>query len=190
MPVRNNKSIHDYKRLSFSRGDLRVSSPVTIKGSTQLGPHLDNPHELLAGLIYLRQDDDYSVGGDLNIYRLRDTKKKIFISEKRRIAKKDLILYKTIPYKKNTAVFFIPLITAIHGISARDITNFDRRLINLSLELKEPSDLVLWNINSYIKKTNFLKKLILKIIREFKKIIGKKMSDKYGVYDWVNEEDL
>jgi len=41
--------------------------------------------------------------------------------------------FKSIDYQFNKAIFFMPTELAIHGISARELTNFDRKLINLSI---------------------------------------------------------
>ena len=52
--------------------DFRSATPANIEGTTQLGPHLDSKYELLAGLIYLKDKNDITKGGDLDIYELKE----------------------------------------------------------------------------------------------------------------------
>ena len=56
------------EELVEARGDFRATTPATISGTTQLGPHLDSEYEILAGLIYLKDICDSSSGGGICIY--------------------------------------------------------------------------------------------------------------------------
>ena len=119
---------------SYSRGDIRTNSPVIKTKTTTLGPHLDNPKKILFGLIYLRNKYDDSNGGCFTLYRLKSNSPKKYCSYKRRIPMKFVEDVKEISYGHNNAIFFLSHPLAIHGVSPRSITRFDRRLINLSLK--------------------------------------------------------
>ena len=56
---------------------------------------------------------------------------------------------------------------AIHGVSPRSITRFDRRLINLSIEFLETNDIYTFDINSYINpklRENLLNRIKNKLL--------------------------
>ena len=135
--------------LSFSRADFRSSSPVVSSNTTQLGPHCDNPKELLAGLIYLRDSADTSQGGDLDLYTLKPNSPSRYMSNNRRIPCDFIQTFKSIPYESNSAIFFLPTEKSIHGVSPRNPTPFERRLINLSIELPLNSSTSLWNVSEF-----------------------------------------
>ena len=151
---------------SFSRADFRASSPVNQTRTTQLGPHCDNPKEVFAGLVYLRYPNDTSFGGDLDLFELRESSPSRFMSNNRRIPGKFIQLSKTIRYAENSAVFFIPTEYSIHGVSIRNPTNFERRLINLSIELPLDLPYSMWNVSDFsFHQDPFLLKKILNKIR-------------------------
>jgi hypothetical protein len=80
-----------------------INTPVK-KVSSVRGPHVDSPVELIGGLFYLRDHNDISTGGDLNIY---DTDKEIYFKGKAEVENiDDLSLFKTIKYSQNHCVFF------------------------------------------------------------------------------------
>ena len=72
---------------------------TSSKESAVIEPHVDNPVELFAGLLYLRDENDNSSGGNLEIYQVDKNKKPIFYG-KHRVKRKYLSLVKTIEYKK------------------------------------------------------------------------------------------
>ncbi len=47
---------------------LIVNSPPLVDGTSVRGPHLDWPDKLISALLYLRPEEDDSVGGDLELY--------------------------------------------------------------------------------------------------------------------------
>ena len=97
------------EQFSFSRGDVRVNTKVSIEGTTSLGPHIDNSQEIIAGLIYFKSDNDNSDGGDLGLYGLNNGVGFQFMSPKRRIPDEYVNLEKNIRYGKNIAVFSLIL---------------------------------------------------------------------------------
>ena len=149
---------------SYSRGDIRVNTKVAIEGTTSLGPHIDSQQEIIAGLIYCRHDYDNSHGGDLGLYRLKNEIGPHFMSKKRRIPYKYVELEKTIAYKKNTAVFFPNSLKAIHAVTPRGLGNFERRIINVSIEVL--GNKALWDLNLGVDSSL-------------------KTDGSLGLYDWI-----
>jgi hypothetical protein len=193
LPLHVKDQIINVKALSFTRGDFRASSPVTVANTTQLGPHLDSPFEILAGLIYLKIEEDNSSGGDLEIYSLNKNAPARYMSEKRRVPLKYLDKIHSIPYKNNIGIFFISHPKAIHGVAPRDLTTYDRRVINLSIELPESSEFKMFNSESITdytltKKSRY--KLIRSIQYRFGKYFNRPKVNYFGKYNWVNSDNL
>lgn len=192
-PPTISKDIELIKKISFSRGDFRASSPVKIEGTTQLGPHLDSSFEILAGLIYLRDPADESSGGDLIVYDLKDDAPLKYMSVKRRVPISYLIEKKVLPYTNNFGLFFISHPKAIHGISPRSLTNFDRQLINLSIELPTNQKVSLFNEEDFIdySLTNQFRNKNLRRLQFFiSNIMGMKKINPYGKYNWTRHDSL
>jgi hypothetical protein len=195
IPFKDQNSLNRIKLSSFARGDFRTASPVTVDGTTQLGPHIDSPSEIFAGLIYLKQDLDLSEGGNLEIYELNPSSPPKYSSRKRRIPKKYLTKVEDIPYEKNIGIFFISHMKGIHGISPRSITEFDRRLINLTIELPVDHELKMFDLDKIVDdklsittNTTRLTKIYNKISFLFNS--KKKGKNRYGKYNWINSNDL
>jgi len=96
-----------------------INTPSKFKSSVR-GSHVDNPVELLAGLFYLRDDNDNAAGGDLEI--MENTKKEsvLFHNKAEVYNKNDLRVFKLIKYQKNNVVFFINTKNSIHRVTPRE----------------------------------------------------------------------
>ena len=193
LPLNIQSDLETVKNISFSRGDFRASSPVTIPGTTQLGPHLDSAYEILAGLIYLKMKGDKSEGGNLEIYELVPEAPMNYMSVKRRVPTKYLQKIYEVPYKNNIGIFFISHPRAIHGISPRSVTSFDRRLVNLSIELPETQTYRMFDYNllTDFKLTKESKYKLIRVLQQrlgirFRK--GKKTG--FGKYNWVGKDEI
>ena len=146
--VRSNNNNLEYEFVADCQPG--INTPVQHLSSVR-GPHIDNPVELIGGLFYLRDENDTSKGGDLEIY---DSRKKNFFEGKAEVSNiKDLKLVKTFKYRKNHCVFFLNSLKSIHAISPRENTRHNRYLTNIIIERYKES-------NSFFKipKTNILKK--------------------------------
>ena len=183
----------------YCRGDFRACSPVTLKNTTQLGPHCDNPRELFAGIVYLNDKNKEEIdGGDLIIYKLKKNAPKRYMSHKRRIPEKYLNEYKKIRYGYNKAIFFVPTELAIHGVSIRMPGREDRRMINLSVEAAKDSTNILWEEKKYMSKYLYLKSTIGKRIdKHVPKTIKERFFEKFlaeanalGIYKSIEKEWL
>lgn len=134
-----------------------INTP-TLKKSNVRGPHVDNPVEIFGGLFYLRDNNDNSKGGDLDLY---DTEKnKIYFKDKAEVKNiNKLKKFKIYKYDKNQCIFFLNTIKTIHGVSERSETNFTRNLTNFVIETyfyEKLFNLKRSGIKNFIK--NFLKK--------------------------------
>ena len=130
-----------------------INTPVKQKSSVR-GPHVDNPVELIGGLFYLKNDNDPTIGGDLNFF---ESSKKIYFKGKAEVDnEKDLNLIKTIKYTKNKCVFFLNTLKTLHSVTPRTEGTYTRNLINFVIEN--------YNIkNGYFqmpRKGNLLKKIL------------------------------
>lgn len=90
--------------------------------------HLDNPQEIYAALFYMRRNDDFSTGRDLEIFS-SDTKFPT-LGKKRVIADK-INLEKTCMYKPNSVLLFLNCRHGIHGVSTSPDAVKVRRHINV-----------------------------------------------------------
>lgn len=111
---------------------ISVNSPVKESSSVR-NAHVDNTNKLFSGLFYLRQKDDDSIGGDLELCRWRKsyTKKEKIKFYKEGINKSHFEVFKKIPYKNNTAVLFLNSLDAIHLVTERKPTEHPRCFVNL-----------------------------------------------------------
>jgi len=109
-----------------------INTPVIEKSNVR-GPHVDNPVEIFGGLFYLRDENDNSKGGDLDIYDAENNK--IYFegkAEVKNISKlKKVKMYK---YDKNQCIFFLNSLKTIHGVTERSETKFTRNLTNFVIE--------------------------------------------------------
>jgi len=101
------------------------------KKRTVRGAHIDNPHELIGGLFYLKHFNDNS-GGDLELYEANN---KIVFHQKAEVYNlEDIKLFKTVKYKPNNVVFFLNSPVSIHSVTERNKSDYLRRLTNIIVE--------------------------------------------------------
>lgn len=120
--------------------DIVISISVGINtpcktNSTVDPPHADIPQKLFNSLLYMRTDNDDSLGGDLTLYQT--SKNFLFTSKSewlREVEKKYLKEIKTVKYSKNVFLLFPQRINAIHGVTMRMPTTHTRRYININME--------------------------------------------------------
>ena len=100
------------------------------------GPHLDNPKEIFAALIYFRTKEDNSFGGNLEICSKKSKKLNFF--GKMEVPRSQIKVEKIIDYSSNNGIFFLNSIDSIHSITNRSFTKENRRLLNIIGEANEP----------------------------------------------------
>ena len=115
---------------------ISINTPVTKKSSVRKA-HTDNTNKIFSGLFYLRQSDDDSSGGDLQIC---DWNHDYSYNKKLQIYKESLSprhysVFDEIPYANNVAVLFLNSLDALHCVTPRDLTVHTRTFVNLVGEL-------------------------------------------------------
>ena len=118
--------------------DCQVVMHKPIEEKTTRTPHIDNPMEMWAGLLYMPYPNDQSTGGEFQIYSTQSNVQKVNKKAGRQIYDSDLgTVVKTIPYKRNTFVMFAnnsP--NTVHGVSLRQNATLNRRSVNIIGEFK------------------------------------------------------
>jgi hypothetical protein len=121
-----------------------INCPVDTPSSVR-GPHIDSANKLFAGLLYFRDRDDDSTGGDLEMYRYRDPRlhyrpgtavdRDIFVGmsarKLSRVPRHDVERISSIPYQANVFVMWLNTPYVLHGVSPRQPTPWTRRYTNL-----------------------------------------------------------
>lgn len=131
-----------------------INTPSKFK-STVRDSHVDSPVELLAGLFYLRDDGDNSIGGDLEIMENTSKKSVLFHNKAEVLNVHDLRVVKLIRYKKNKVVFFMNTVNSIHRVTPRESCEYPRNLTNIIFETYNQKD-KLFKIDYKKKWFNFL----------------------------------
>jgi hypothetical protein len=112
---------------------LIVNSPPLVDGTSVRGPHLDWPDKLISALLYLRPEEDDSVGGDLELYTpvdgtlLFDAHNEVPLEQVRRV--------RTYPYRHNLMILPLATPLGLHGVSPRGRTSRPRYHLHVAGEL-------------------------------------------------------
>ena len=121
-----------------------INTPTS--GETKvIEPHLDNPVEFYAALLYMKEDDDISKGGNLTTYTFKD---KPSFYGKSRVREENVNLIEEIEYKQNRLVMFLNSPYSIHGVTKRSKTNFYRKYMNIIGEF----NFELFNYRNFLEK--------------------------------------
>jgi|LakMenEpi03Aug12_release.lakeMendotaPanAssembly.Ray.scaffolds.fasta_scaffold387393_1 hypothetical protein len=128
--------------------DAQISgnTPTTLPSAPR-GVHFDSPNALYGGLYYLRDHQDDSVGGDLQIWKWAHSYnyRKKSGEYREAVPRKHVELVEIIPYKLNTFVLFINSIDSLHSVTVRQPTKHTRKFINLLAD----SDSNYFSLNPY-----------------------------------------
>lgn len=108
---------------------------VSPKKGRVRGPHLDNPKELAAGLLYFRHPNDESVGGDFLVQEY--TKQPTFYG-KAEIHDGCVSDCAKVPFRSNNFAMFVNGLNSCHAVSPRSPSRYPRRLVNFAIELNFP----------------------------------------------------
>mgnify|MGYP001258996895 CR=1 FL=1 len=122
-----------------------VINTPTSGDTAVIEPHLDNPVEFYAALLYMKEDDDNSEGGNLTTYSF---KKEPSFYGKSRVRDEKVNLIEEIEYKPNRLVMFLNSPYSIHGVTKRSKTNFYRKYINIIGEF----NFELFNYRNFLEK--------------------------------------
>ncbi|PSM50068.1 hypothetical protein C7Y66_05890 [Chroococcidiopsis sp. CCALA 051] len=141
-----------------------INTPVITKPNAVRGAHIDLPDKLFAGLFYLRDPQDTSTGGNLEIYKFKNGKPYGFRSSA--IDDSYIKHVKTIEYDRNVLILFLNSVYSLHGVSVRSLTESPRYFVNLVGEVKQP----LFNPKQYQELPSFKTKYIRKLENAIKKV--------------------
>ena len=141
----NNVGIRFEKKNHFNLDCQFVINTPTNGNTAVIEPHLDNPVEFYAGLLYMKDDDDDSVGGNLTTYTFKD---KPSFYGKSRVREEKVNLIEEIEYKKNRLVMFLNSPYSLHGVTKRSKTKFYRKYINIIGEF----NFELFNYRDFLEK--------------------------------------
>jgi hypothetical protein len=104
-----------------------------IRASSVKTPHVDDRRTVFAGLYYLREPDDRSEGGDLELYRWARAPR--FLRH-RMILPGDVVRSARVPYAANMLACFVNSRESVHGVSPRYLAIKPRRYVNLVAQLR------------------------------------------------------
>ena len=141
----NSIGVRFQKQNYFNLDCQFVINTPTSGGTSVIEPHLDNPIEFYAGLLYMKDDDDDSIGGNLTTHTFKD---KPSFYGKSRVREDKINLLEEIEYKKNRLVMFLNSPYSIHGVTKRSKTNFYRKYINIIGEF----NFELFNYRNFLEK--------------------------------------
>ena len=112
-----------------------MHKPVDFSSRT---PHIDNPREIYAGLLYMPYEDDKSTGGEFQLHKQAANITEVNKNGGRAVGDKAGKIVKTVPYKRNTFVMFCNNSTnTIHSVSARQDAVMHRRSVNIIAEFNK-----------------------------------------------------
>ena len=109
-----------------------VHEPIDQTGTSRT-PHLDNPKEIYAGLLYMKKDTDTATGGNFTIHEtikeVRNFKPKP--NTGREVEDDVHIPHIEIPYKANSFGMFLNVKHSVHSVTPRIAPIERRRSINI-----------------------------------------------------------
>jgi hypothetical protein len=126
---------------------------------------LDHQNKLGVALLYLKNKDDDSIGGEFDLYKHIDNKPFV-VNHIRNIKKKYVKNFekvKSIPYEHNTLLIFLNSTKSFHGVSPRKQTKHVRRAFDVAFDVGFP----LFDMTQYEEK-----KWITRVRAQFMKITG------------------
>mmetsp|Transcript_24531 Transcript_24531/g.39469 ORF Transcript_24531/g.39469 Transcript_24531/m.39469 type:complete len:216 (-) Transcript_24531:479-1126(-) len=122
-----------------------INTPVVGRPASVRGAHVDNPHEIYAALLYMRDERDTATGGALEVYRCTAGGGQVCraYDAEERSARRAKVGYDvqfdpqtmetvaSVPYKANTLIMFINSNQSFHGVTPRSQSAYPRRLVNV-----------------------------------------------------------
>mgnify|MGYP001372752614 CR=1 FL=1 len=126
---------------SFSSKDflldaqISLNTPALTKNSVRQA-HVDNENKLFSGLFYLRQPDDHSTGGNLQLcsWPINYSEKQKLKNYREGVHAKHYEIFKEVEYQNNIAILFLNSLDALHCVTPRDPTSNIRTFMNLVCE--------------------------------------------------------
>jgi hypothetical protein len=119
--------------------------PINYSSRT---PHIDNPREIYAGLLYMPYDNDRSSGGDFQLHHTGNDITAVNKAGGREVGKDDQgTIVKSVPYKRNTFVMFLnDSSKAVHSVSERLGATMHRRSVNIIAEYNKKANRSMYSV--------------------------------------------
>jgi hypothetical protein len=131
------RHVDDHARAELLLDALLVfNTPVVSRPTSVRRAHLDSPHKLFTGLLYLRDPQDHSLGGDLELCRFTPGGPRGFDGPQ--IDSACVTPVKTIAYDSNVLVMFLNSVESVHGVTVRHPTPHRRCYVSLVGEFQQP----------------------------------------------------
>ena len=108
-----------------------MNSPVE-ELSVSRGPHVDSPAKLFSALLYFRDPEDESRGGEYTTFKPRG--RAIPRNMYKAIPEDRVEEVGSVPYRANTLVIWLNSAHSIHAVSPRTLTSLPRRYIAITAE--------------------------------------------------------
>lgn len=127
-----------------------MHKPIDYSSRT---PHIDNPREIYAGLLYMPFPDDNSTGGEFQIHQAEGVIKEVNKSGGREVsAYNQGKVVKSVPYKRNTFVMFCNNSSrSVHSVSPRVGATLHRRSVNIIAEFNKVSNRSMFKVKEFRK---------------------------------------
>ena len=125
-----------------------MHSPIDFSSRT---PHIDNPREIYAGLLYMPYPEDDSTGGEFQIHRSIGNIKRVNKNSGREVAIENQgSIVKSVPYKRNTFVMFCNNSShSVHSVSKRENATLHRRSVNIIAEYNRVAKKSMFDIEEF-----------------------------------------
>jgi hypothetical protein len=120
-----------------------VHEPIGID-KTSRTPHLDNPVEIYAGLLYVRNPLDNSTGGNFTLHEVRKEINGINKERGREVGGDYRNPVIEVPYKRNTFCMFLNVKNSVHSVTPRNQALLRRRSVNIIGEFNNNG--MMWDI--------------------------------------------
>ena len=121
-----------------------MHKPIDYSSRT---PHIDNPREIYAALLYMPYKDDRSTGGEFQIHETNDNIQEVNKNGGRAVGDQAGDIIKSVPYKPNTLVAFCNNSSkCVHSVSARQDASLHRRSVNIIAEFNRAAQRKMFDV--------------------------------------------
>ena len=107
-----------------------VHEPVDQTGTSRT-PHVDNPVEIYAGLLYMRLPEDTATGGNFTVHRATGEITEVNKTLGRQVDDSLHVPHFEVPYMANNFCMFLNVKDSVHGVTPRIEPTLRRRSINI-----------------------------------------------------------
>lgn len=167
------RHVDDHTRADLLLDALLVfNTPVASRPTSVRRAHLDSPHKLFTGLLYLRDPADTSRGGDLELCAFTPGGRRGFDGPQ--IDSACVTPVETIAYDSNVLVMFLNSLDSVHGVTVRHPTPHRRCYVSLVGEFQHPLfDLQPYQVPRHRKAVRRLGRLGQRVLRKARKVAAR-----------------